>query len=106
MRRVIKKIDFLDLSTGLKIEINSAIPLCPGRKVLVQTQRAKDLKFYIMLEVIEQRQENYIGKVLGPEGYHGDRDVIYPGKYLKFEFDGMTLDDEVWFEKKNAANVF
>jgi hypothetical protein len=113
MRQAIKKIDFLDLSAEQKVWIKS-IPssaldspqLAPGQKVLVQTQRAKDLKFYIVIEATEQREEGFIGKVVGPEGYEGPRHVIYPGEYLKFEFDGMSVGDEVWFEEKNVANVF
>ena len=113
MTQAIKKIDFLDLSSERKITIefvpssasdNPKITI--GRQVLVQTQRAKDLKFYIVLEVTEQRQGGFIGRVVGPEGYQGPRKVIYPGQYLKFEFDGISVDDEVWFEEKNVANVF
>lgn len=113
MRRTIKTIDFLDLSGERKITIESMPPsasdnpqIALGRQVLVQTERAKDLKFYIMLEVTEQRQGGFIGRVVGPEEYEGPREVIYPGEYLKFEFDGMTVDDQVWFEEKNVANVF
>jgi hypothetical protein len=113
MSQAIKAIDFLDLSAERKITIEPIPPnasgnpqLAPGRKILVQTQRAKDLKFYIMLEVTEQRQGGFIGRVVGPEGYEGPREVIYPGDYLKFEFDGMTVDDQVWFEEKNVSNVF
>jgi len=113
MSQAIKTIDFLDLSAERKITIESIPPsasgnpqLGPGCKVLVQTRRAKDLKFYIMLEVTEKRQKGFIAKVVGPEGYQGPREVIYPGEYLKFEFDGMTVDDAVWFEEKNVANVF
>ena len=113
MGRTIKTIDFLDLSGEQKITIESMPPsasdkpkIAIGRRVLVQTQRAKDLKLYIMLDVTEQRQGGFIGRVVGPEAYEGPREVIYPGKYLKFEFDGMTIDDQVWFEEKNVANVF
>lgn len=113
MSQAIKTIDFLDLSAEPKITIESVPPsssdnpqIALGRQVLVQTQRAKDLKFYIVPEVTEQRQKGFIGKVVGPEGYEGPREAIYPGEYLKFEFDGMTVDDEVWFEDKNVANVF
>jgi len=60
--------------------------------VLVQTHRAK--KLYL------------VGKVIGPEGYEGPRDKIFPGEYLKFEFDGLTIDDLVWFERKNVALTF
>ena len=113
MSQAIKTIDFLDLSAEPKIRIKS-IPssaldspqLAPGQKVLVQTQRAKDLKFHILLEVTERRQAGFIGKVVGPERYEGPGEVIYPGEYLKFEFDGMSVGDEVWFEEKNVANVF
>lgn len=59
-----------------------------------------------MLEVTEQHQGDFIGKVVGQKGFEGPRGEIYPGEYLKFEFDGMTVDDEVWFEAKNVANVF
>lgn len=113
MSQAIKAIDFVDLSAEPKITIDSMPPsasdnlqLAPGRKVLVQTKRAKDLKFYIVLEVTEQRQRGFIGRIVGPEGYEGPREVIHPGKYFKFEFDGMNVDDEVWFEEKNVANVF
>lgn len=113
MHQSIKRVEFLDLSNEPKMTIRSVPPgpsdnpqLRPGRKVLVQTQRAKDLKFYIMLEVTEQRQKGFIGKVVDPEGYEGPREVIYPGEYFKFEFDGMTVGDQVWFEGKNVANVF
>lgn len=113
MSQVIKAIDFLDLSAERKITIESIPPnasgnpqVAPGCKVLVQTQSAKDLKFYIMLEVTEQSRKGFIGKVLGPEGYKGPREVIYPGEYLKFEFDGISVDNLVWFEEKNVANVF
>lgn len=113
MSQAIKKIDFLDLSAEPKIRIKSlpssaldSPQLAPGQKVLVQTQRAKDLKFYIVLEVTECRQKGFIGKVVGPEGYEGPREVICPGEYLKFEFDGISVGDEVWFEEKNVASVF
>jgi hypothetical protein len=113
MSQAIKTIDFLDLCGERKITIESMPPsasdnpkITIGRQVLVQTQRAKDLKFYIVLEVTQQRQGGFIGRVVGPEGYEGPREVIYPGNYFKFEFDGMTVDDEVWFEEKNVANVF
>lgn len=113
MGQAINTIDFLDLSAERKTTIKSVPPsasdnpqIVPGRKVLVQTQYAKDLKFYIMLEVTKQRRKGFIGKVVGPEGYEGSPEVIYPGEHLKFEFDGMTIDDEVWFEEKNVANVF
>lgn len=113
MSQGIKTIDFLDLSAERKITIETTPTstldkpqIVLGRLVLVQTQRAKDLKFYIVLEGTEQRQGGFIGRVVGPEGYQGPREVIYPGKYLKFEFDGMTADDEVWFEEKNVANVY
>ena len=113
MNQLIKHVKFVDLSNEPKSTIWSVPPtpsdnpqLAPGRKVLVQTQRAKDLKFYILIEVTEQPKKGFIGKVVGPEGYEGPREVIYPGEYLKFEFDGMTVDDQVWFEEKNVANVF
>lgn len=112
MNQAIKTIDFLNLSAKRKITIESMPPnasdnlkMTIGRQVLVQTQHAKDLKFYIILEVTEQSQGGFIGKVVGPLGYKGPREVIYPGEYLKFEFDGMTIDDEVRFEEKNVANV-
>ena len=113
MSQVIKTIDFLDLSAERKITIDTMPPstsdkpqIVLGHQVLVQTQRAKDLKFYILLEVTEQRRKGFIGKVFGQEGFEGLREEIYPGEYLKFEFDSMTVDDEVWFEAKNVANVF
>lgn len=109
MNEVVKQIALLDLSDKPKLEIRSVPPsiddtpdLKPGRQVLVQTQRTKDLNFYILLEIIDEKQGKYIGKVVGEEGYRGLRDTIYPGEYLKFEFDGLTLDDLVWFEKKNV----
>lgn len=113
MSQAIITIDFLDLSAERKITIESIPPsasgnpqLGPGCKVLVQTQRAKDLKFYIVFEVTEQRRKGFIGKVIGPDGYQGPREVIYPGEYPMFEFDGMTVGDQVWFEEKNVANAF
>lgn len=113
MSQGIKTIDFLDLSAERKIMIDTTPTstldepqIALGRLVLVQTQRAKDLKFYIVLEVTEQRHGGFIGRVVGPEGYEGPPEVIYPGKYFKFEFDGMNVDDKVWFEEKNVANVF
>ena len=113
MNQLIKHVKFVDLSNEPKSTIWSVPPtpsdnpqLAPGRKVLVQTQRAKDLKFYILLEVTEQREGGFIGKVVGPEGYEGPREVIYPGMHLKFEFDGMSEGDQVWFEEKNVTNVF
>jgi hypothetical protein len=113
MSQAIKRIDFLDLSTEPKIMVQSIPPnasdnpqLAPGRMVLVQTQCAKNLKFYIVIEVTEERQNGFIGKVVGQEGFKGPFEVIYPGEHLKFEFDGMTLGDEVWLEVKNVAVVF
>ena len=113
MNQAVKQIALLDLSDKPKIEIRS-VPssiddnpeLKPGRRVSVQTPRANELNFYILLEITEQKDGRYIGKVVGEEGYQGPRDTIYPGKYLKFEFDGLTLDDLVWFEKKNVRQIY
>ncbi len=109
MNEAVKQIDLLNLSDKSTLEIRSVPPSIddnpepePGRQVLVQTQRAKDLNFHILLEIIDEKQGKYVGKVVGEEGYQGPRDTIYPSEYLKFEFDGLTLDDLVWFEKKNV----
>jgi hypothetical protein len=108
MSNDIKHIDFIDLSAEAKIEIRSwpssedkNSELKPGNQVLVQTQRAKELNFYIVLEITELKEGTFIGKVIGQEGYEGPRDNIYPGEYLKFEFDGLTTNDFVRFERKH-----
>jgi hypothetical protein len=108
----VKQFGFLDLSGTPKVRIRSIPPSStdspepePRRKVLVQTPRARELNFYIVLEIIEQQGGDFVNKVVGPEGYEGPRDTIFPGEYLRFEFDGMTLDDLVQFERKNIAYV-
>lgn len=109
MNETVKQVNLLDLSDKLKIKIYSVPPSINdnpepnvGRQVLVQTQHSKDLNFYICLEITEEKQGKYIGKIVGEEGYQGPRDTIYQGKYLKFEFDGLSLDDLICFEKKNV----
>jgi hypothetical protein len=104
-----KEADLVDLSGEPKVH-TASVPPSPtdnpdveaGRRVLVQTKRSRELKFYIMLEVVGEEGGQFLGRVIGPEGYTGPRDTIYPSKYVKFEFDGLTLDDVISFEKKHV----
>lgn len=110
MGRAIKTIHFLDLSRKSRATVSrhprrSETPwaISPGDNVLVQTANCQKYGFYIMLEVVPQTEENqYVGKVLGPQGYDGPRDVIYPGPTMEFSFDGLRSDDLVYFSKKNV----
>ena len=113
MSQTIKTIEFLDLSAEPQITIESVPPspsdnpqIAPGRQVLVQTKRARVLNFYIVLEVVGQHGDRWMGKVVGQDGYQGPRDTVYPGRYFKFDFDGMEADDKVLFDQKNVARVF
>lgn len=113
MDQPIKSVEFLDLSGKPKIKIKSIPPtssdnkeIVQGSKVCVQNQRAEDLKFYIVLEVMGQSKGHFVGKIVGQEGYEGPRETIYPGEYFMFEFDGLFSDDQVWFDEKNVAYVF
>ena len=55
-----------------------------------------------MLEVVTKTDEDhYVAKVLGPQGYDGPKDVIYPGPTMEFSFDGLRSDDLLYFFKKN-----
>ncbi len=108
MSQGIKYIELIDLSTEPKVEIRSRSPseddnpeLRPGLQVRVQTQNAKELNFYIVLEITELEKGGYIGKVIGQQGYQGPCDIIYPGEYLQLEFDGLTTNDLVRFEQKH-----
>jgi hypothetical protein len=109
----IKSIEFLDLSDQPKKNIttfrdSSSDNRKPGsvRRVLVQTEHARELGFYVFLEVLGERDGKWVGRVLGQEDYHGPREIIYPGPRFQFEFDDMAADDQVWFEERNVANVF
>ena len=109
MGRPIKTIDFLDLSRKPRTTVSnhpqrSETPwaMSRGDKVLVQTANSQTYGFYIMLEVVTQTEnDQYVGRVLGPHGYDGPRDVIYPGPTMEFSFDGLRSDDLVFFFKKN-----
>lgn len=77
--------------------------LQPGAKVFVQTSKSRELHFYIMLELIRQTGDGrYIGQIVGPEGYQGDRNTIYPEETLEFNFDGLKRDDLIYFKDKNV----
>jgi hypothetical protein len=110
MGRAIKTIAFLDLSRKPRTTVSnhgrrSETPwaISRGDKVLVQTANSQTYGFYIMLEVLTQTEEGqYVGKVLGPQGYDGPRDVIYPGPTMEFSFDGLRSDDLVYFLEKNV----
>jgi hypothetical protein len=113
MKDDIKTVELIDFPDVPKVRVSNWRPsynegqmLQQGAKVLVQTPKSRDLHFYIVLEVSEQCREGFIGKVVGQEGYEGPLEVIYPGEYLKFEFDGLSDGDQIWFDEKNVANVF
>ena len=110
MNEEIKTVGLIDFSGAPKGRVSNSPPSCnegqmlqPGAKVLVQTPKSRELHFYIMLEVIRQTDDGrYIGQILGPEGYQGDRNTIYPGKTLEFNFDGLKCDDLIYFNDENV----
>lgn len=113
MSKTIKYVEFLDLTRKPIIAIKSIPPsqsetkkIIEGSKVCVQTQRASEFNFYIVLEVTGHNEGPYVGKVVGQEGYEGPMEIIYPGKYLKFDFDGLSTDDQVYFDENNVAIIF
>jgi hypothetical protein len=110
MNEGIKTVELVDFSGAPKGRVsnwpsscNESQMLQPGTKVLVQTPKSREFHFYIMLEVVRQTDDGrYIGQILGPEGYQGDRDTIYPGETLEFNFDGLKRDDLIYFKDHNV----
>jgi hypothetical protein len=77
--------------------------LQPGAKVVVQTPKSRELHFYIMVEIIRQADDGrYIGQIIGPEGYQGNRNTICPGETMEFNFDGLKCDDLIYFKDHNV----
>ena len=70
------------------------------------TTESKALNFKIVLEVVEKRYGQWVGKVIGAEDYEGPRETIYPDEYFKFEFNDISADDLYYFEDKNVDSVF
>ena len=105
-----KTVELIDFSGLPKVRVSDWPPssnkgqmLQPGARVLVQTPKSRELQFYIMLEVIRQADDGrFIGKIIGPEGYQGDRNTIYPGETMEFKFDGLKCDDLIYFKEHNV----